>query len=95
MELIFTDQKGIGERVGTSLRQHGQTPLFIVAGNSYQYIDAYHVQIRPEHSGDIQQLLRGVKTPCRGILYLCIRQRRKNPVPRRSPNLKRRKRILK
>lgn len=65
--LIFGDKSGVGQKLGERLKQHSQTPIFILPGNEFQQIADDCFQIRPAHLEDIQRILNN---NIAGIIHL-------------------------
>ncbi len=70
---IFADSKGVGRQLAERLRNDGATPVLVSPGAAYRRIAADHVEIRPAHIADVQQLIDETPTdgePCRGAVHL-------------------------
>jgi len=71
--LIFADNQGVGQALAVRFKKRGETPIFILPGETYQRIEVDRFQIRPAHPEDMQQIIEtvGAEPPaCRGIVHL-------------------------
>jgi NADPH:quinone reductase-like Zn-dependent oxidoreductase/SAM-dependent methyltransferase/acyl carrier protein len=67
--LLFADTKGIGEALATQLRQRGERPILIYAGECYQQVEAYTFTIRPDSASDYRRVLTAFPAT-HGIVHL-------------------------
>ena len=68
--LLFADTQGIGDAIATRLRQQGDRPILISAGEMYDpHEDALYIQIRPDCAADYQRVLAAFPT-AQGIIHL-------------------------
>ncbi|MEM7342897.1 MAG: SDR family NAD(P)-dependent oxidoreductase, partial [Chloroflexota bacterium] len=67
--LLFCDTLEVGEAIAERLRQQGQSPIVVYAGESYQQVSDHQFTLRPTASQDYEQLVAALP-PLTHVIYL-------------------------
>ena len=68
--LVFADRGGVGERLASTLRHQGATPILVLAGASFATSAKHSVDVRPDSREDFEALLAFAGPDLRGVVHL-------------------------